>query len=62
MDYRNQTPEQQARDKIDTLLEQSGWIVLDKKKINLSASQGVAVREPTTNDCRENAQKSNSHD
>lgn len=48
MDYRNQTPEQQARDKIDTLLEQSGWVIQSKNKIDFSASQGVAVREYQT--------------
>lgn len=48
MASRNQTPEQQARDQIDQLLEQSGWVVQDKKRINLSASQGVAVREYQT--------------
>ncbi len=44
----NQTPEQQARDRIDNLLKQSGWDVQPKKKINLSASLGVAVREYQT--------------
>lgn len=41
----NQTPEEIARDKIDKLLETSGWIIQNKKNINLSASIGVAVRE-----------------
>jgi type I restriction enzyme R subunit len=48
MDYRNQTPEQQARDQIDKLLEQSGWVIQSKNKIDFSASQGVAVREYQT--------------
>lgn len=37
----NQTPEQNARDKIDTMLRQSGWAVQDKDKINFNASPGV---------------------
>ncbi|MBR9883378.1 MAG: DEAD/DEAH box helicase family protein [Oceanospirillales bacterium] len=44
----NQTPEQHARDKIDALLEQSNWVVQDKKAINFNASQGIAVREYQT--------------
>jgi type I restriction enzyme R subunit len=41
----NQTPEEIARDKIDQLLEASGWTIQDKKHIDLSAGTGVAVRE-----------------
>ncbi|WML24129.1 DEAD/DEAH box helicase family protein [Neobacillus sp. OS1-33] len=44
----NQNPEQKARDKIDLMLEQAGWIVQSKNKINLSAGIGVAVRELKT--------------
>jgi len=44
----NQSPEQLARDRIDTALVQSGWVIQDKKKINLSANTGVAVREYQT--------------
>lgn len=44
----NQTPEQKARDNIDELLSQAGWLVQDKKTINLTASLGVAVREYQT--------------
>ena len=44
----NQTPEQAARDKIDTLLEQAGWKVQSKKKIDFSAGLGIAVREYQT--------------
>jgi len=44
----NQTPEQLARDNIDVLLAQTGWVVQDKNRINFSASQGVAVREYQT--------------
>ena len=39
------TPEEQARVKIDSLLEQAGWAVQDAAAINLYASTGVAVRE-----------------
>ena len=41
------TPEQRARQQIDLLLQQSGWIVQDLSEINLSAGLGVAVREAT---------------
>ena len=44
----NQTPEQAARDKIDEMLSQSGWVVQDKKKIDFGASLGIAVREYQT--------------
>ena len=44
----NQTPEQAARDRIDAMLCQSGWVVQDKKKIDFSAGLGVAVREYQT--------------
>lgn len=44
----NQTPEQKARDEIDSLLEKAGWIVQGKKKIDFSVSLGVAVREYQT--------------
>ena len=43
------TPEAKARQMIDTKLEQSGWIVQDRDKLNLSAGAGIAVREfPTS--------------
>lgn len=44
----NQTPEQKARDRIDNLLTQAGWIIQPKNKINLNAGLGVAVREYQT--------------
>jgi type I restriction enzyme R subunit len=44
----NQNPEQLARDRIDTALRQCGWTIQDKKKINLTAALGVAVREYQT--------------
>jgi len=39
------TPEQEARIEIDAQLEESGWVVQDRDETNLSAGQGVAVRE-----------------
>ena len=44
----NQNPEQIARDKIDAMLQASGWIVQAKKDLNLMAGLGVAVREYQT--------------
>jgi type I restriction enzyme R subunit len=45
---KNQNPEQKARDRIDKMLENAGWIVQHKKKIDLSAGKGVAIREYQT--------------
>ena len=45
---KNQTPEQKARDNIDKMLEQSGWKIQDKKKIDFNAGLGIAVREYQT--------------
>ncbi len=39
------TPEQQARDRIDTLLVAAGWVIQDKADFNRNAGEGVAVRE-----------------
>lgn len=44
----NQNPEQLARDKVDEQLLLSGWIIQNKKSINLHAGIGVAVREYLT--------------
>ena len=38
-------PEDQARVKIDEMLEAAGWHVCDIKDLNLSAHCGTAVRE-----------------
>ena len=38
-------PEQRARQRIDTLLTQAGWLVQDLDALNLGAGRGVAVRE-----------------
>ena len=39
------TAEQKARQKIDRLLQDSGWLVQDRPAMNISAGPGVAVRE-----------------
>jgi type I restriction enzyme R subunit len=39
------TPEEKARQQIDTQLSASGWAVQTKDKINLSAARGVAICE-----------------
>ncbi|MEW5903584.1 MAG: DEAD/DEAH box helicase family protein [Pseudomonadota bacterium] len=44
----NQNPEQKARDTIDALLEQAGWVVQSKNKFDPSAGLGIAVREYQT--------------
>lgn len=44
----NQTPEQKARDNIDALLKQAGWVVQSAKKIDFNVGQGQAVREYQT--------------
>ena len=44
----NQTPEQKARNDIDRKLNDSGWIVQEKSKIDWSASRGIAVKEYLT--------------
>ena len=44
----NRTPEQAARDNIDSMLSQAGWAIQDKKKIDFSAASGIAVREYPT--------------
>jgi len=47
-DNLNQNPEQIARDRIDKMLTDSGWIVQSKNKVDLSANKGIAVREYQT--------------
>ena len=39
------SPENRAREKIDSQLIQAGWIVQDRREFNLFAGPGVAVRE-----------------
>jgi type I restriction enzyme R subunit len=44
----NQNPEQIARDTIDQMLVDAGWAVQSKSKVDLSAANGVAIREYQT--------------
>ena len=44
----NQTPEQKARDLIDQMLNDAGWVVQSKTEVDLSAAQGVVIREYQT--------------
>jgi type I restriction enzyme R subunit len=44
----NQKPEERARDKIDQLLEQAGWSVQNRAKLNWNKSIGIAVKEYPT--------------
>jgi type I restriction enzyme R subunit len=44
----NQNPEQIARDQIDQMLRQAGWVVQNKTAINLNDGPGQAVREYQT--------------
>ncbi len=47
-EHLNQNPEQKARDNIDRMLVDADWVVQSKKKVDLSAAKGVAVREYQT--------------
>jgi hypothetical protein len=38
-------PERIAREKIDVVLDQAGWVVQSRDDMNLTAGRGVAVRE-----------------
>lgn len=38
-------PEQRAREEIDRLLAEAGWVVQSRDEINLSAGRGIAIRE-----------------
>ena len=42
-----QNPEQAARENIDRMLVDAGWVIQDYKALDLSAGQGIAVREVT---------------
>ncbi|WP_242447266.1 DEAD/DEAH box helicase family protein [Nitrosomonas supralitoralis] len=44
----NQNPEQKARDNIDSLLNQAGWVVQSARNIDLNTGSGQAVREYRT--------------
>ena len=47
MPTENKNPEQEARDTIDCMLIGAGWVIQDYKELDLSAGQGIAVREVT---------------
>jgi type I restriction enzyme, R subunit len=38
-------PEEKARQQIDLLLQQCGWLVQDYRQVDLSAGSGIAIRE-----------------
>ena len=38
-------PEDLARQKIDEMLKQAGWVVQDRDRFNLYAGRGVVIRE-----------------
>ncbi|MFH1463966.1 MAG: hypothetical protein ABIO70_06255 [Pseudomonadota bacterium] len=42
------TPEQQARERIDAMLQEAGWAVQDLSALNPYEKLGVAVREYPT--------------
>ncbi len=44
------SPEERARKKIDKLLTECGWILQNRSTINLSAGQGIAIREALVKD------------
>src|SRR5438132_12149815 len=44
------SPEELAREKIDKLLTECGWIIQNRSTINLSAGQGIAIREALLKD------------
>ncbi len=39
------TPEEKARQTIDRLLIEAGWVIQDYKHLNLAAARGIAIRE-----------------
>src|SRR2546427_735237 len=44
------SPEELAREKIDKLLTECGWVLQNRSTINLSAGQGIAIREALLKD------------
>lgn len=43
--HSNQRPEDKARDLIDKMLIDAGWLIQDKRSQNLSAGKGIAITE-----------------
>jgi len=41
----SEKPEQQARRNIDSALAAAGWLIQDRKHVNITAGRGVAIRE-----------------
>jgi hypothetical protein len=39
------SPEELAREKIDKLWTDCGWIIQNRRTVNLSAGRGIAIRE-----------------
>jgi type I restriction enzyme R subunit len=48
MTTKTQTPEQIARDQIDSKLAEAGWCVQAKETLDFNAGRGIAVREYQT--------------
>ena len=46
------TPEELARQQIDSLLIRCGWIIQNYKQLDLSAARGIAIREVRLNEGR----------
>jgi type I restriction enzyme R subunit len=44
------SPEELAREKIDVLLTNCGWLLQNRNTINLSAARGIAPREARLKD------------
>ena len=44
MIFPNQKPEEIARDKIDILLQSSGWSIQEKEKIDFNKGYGQAIK------------------
>jgi type I restriction enzyme, R subunit len=42
---KNQNPEQLARNKIDLMLKEAGWVVQSKNEVDLGVGRGIALRE-----------------
>ena len=38
-------PEEMARQRVDEMLTEAGWVVQDRQKLNLGVRLGVAIRE-----------------
>ncbi len=43
------SPEDRARENIDKLLFGAGWVIQDKRTVNVSAARGVVIRDSIYN-------------